>query len=101
MINYLYIALFAFWFAELSTIPQRLLTSYLKVYDFMCINKVVNFIVRGILSILNCVKCLSFWMALTYYWFNVNEYNTYWCIIIPSITSLLSMFICLLFNRLR
>jgi len=95
MINYLYIALFAFWFAELSTIPQRILISYLKVYDFMHINKVVNFIVRGILSILNCVKCLSFWMALIY------SYNETWCIIIAGVTSLLSMTICLIFNRLR
>ena len=79
MINYLYIALFAFWFAELSTIPQRILiaTGFKNLYPF------------------SCVKCLSFWMALIY------SYNEPFCIIIAGVTSLLSMFICLLFNRIR
>lgn len=79
MINYLYIALFAFWFAELSTIPQRILiaTGLKHLYPF------------------SCVKCLSFWMALIY------SYNEIWCIIIAGVTSLLSMTICLIFNRLR
>jgi len=79
MINYLYIALFAFWFAELSTIPQRILiaTGFKNLYPF------------------SCVKCLSFWMALIY------SYNEPFCIIIAEVTSLLAMTICLLFNRLR
>lgn len=79
MINYLYIALFAFWFAELSTIPQRILIAmgFKNLYPF------------------SCVKCLSFWMALIY------SYNEPFCIIIAGVTSLLSMTICLIFNRLR
>ena len=79
MVNYLYIALFAFWFAELSTIPQRILiaTGFKNLYPF------------------SCVKCLSFWMALIY------SYTEPFCIIIAGVTSLLSMTICLLFNRLR
>jgi hypothetical protein len=79
MVNYLYIALFAFWFAELSTIPQRILiaTGFKNLYPF------------------SCVKCLSFWMALIY------SYNEPFCIIIAGVTSLLSMTICLLINRLR
>ena len=79
MVNYLYIALFAFWFAELSTIPQRILiaTGFKNLYPF------------------SCVKCLSFWMALIY------SYNEPVCIIIAGVTSLLSMTICLIFNRLR
>jgi len=79
MVNYLYIALFAFWFAELSTIPQRILiaTGFKHLYPF------------------SCVKCLSFWMPLIY------SYNEPFCIIIAGVTSLLSMTICLIFNRLR
>lgn len=79
MINYLYIALFSFWFAELSTIPQHILIKFnLKhLYPF------------------SCVKCLSFWMALIY------SYNETWCIIIAGVTSLLAMTINLIYNRLR
>jgi hypothetical protein len=79
MVNYLYIALFAFCFAELSTIPQRILiTTGLKhLYPF------------------SCVKCLSFWMALIY------SYNEPFCIIIAGVTSLLAITIHVLFNRLR
>lgn len=79
MVSYILIALFAFWFAELSTIPQRILiaTGFKNLYPF------------------SCVKCLSFWMALIY------SYNEPFCIIIAGVTSLLSMTICLIFNRLR
>jgi len=79
MINYLFIALFAFWFAELSTIPQRILmaTGWKHLYPF------------------SCVKCLSFWMALIY------SYNETWFIIIAGVTSLLAMTINLIYSRLR
>jgi len=79
MINYLFIALFAFWFAELSTIPQRILmaTGWKHLYPF------------------SCVKCLSFWMALIY------SYNEPFCIIIAGVTSLLAMTINLIYSRLR
>lgn len=77
MINYLFIALFAYWFAELSTLPQRILiaTDWKHLYPF------------------SCVKCLSFWMALIY------SYNETWCIIIAGVTSLLAMTIGFIYRR--
>lgn len=79
MINYLFIASFAFWFVQLSTIPHRILivTGWKHLYPF------------------SCVKCLSFWMALIY------SYNETWCIIIAGVTSLLAMTINLIYSRLR
>lgn len=71
--------MFAFWFAELSAIPQRILiaTGLKHLYPF------------------SCVKCLAFWMALIY------SYNEPFCIIIAGCTSLVAMTLCLIFNRIR
>jgi hypothetical protein len=50
------LALWVFWFVELSSIPLKLM----KAFDFM----LDNWFVRNLLRLLNCCKCLGFWSGL-------------------------------------
>jgi hypothetical protein len=69
------LALFAFWFADLSTIPYRIHLSigYLKYLKYP-------------LQLISCSKCLGFWTSCIYYF---NQYqNILGSILLAGIGSL-------------
>lgn len=72
------LALFAFWFAELSTIPFRLHTSigYIKYFKYP-------------LQLISCSKCLGFWTCGVYYAIKYN--NILGAILLAGVGSLIAI----------
>jgi hypothetical protein len=62
MIEYLYIAAFAFWFAELSSVPQLVL----HWINFLYWVAFGNHNILDRLKPFDCVKCLAFWAGGIY-----------------------------------
>lgn len=72
MIEFILIAAVSFWFAELSTIPQRIIIAFKlkKFYPF------------------SCSKCLGFWFGLNY---GLVVLPVHLAIFYACVTSLLSI----------
>jgi hypothetical protein len=75
------LALWVFWFVELSSIPFKLM----KAFDFM----LDNWFVRNLLRLLNCCKCLGFWVGLGYGFY--KDGNILLIILLAGICSLISI----------
>lgn len=72
------LALFAFWFAELSTIPFRLNTALGHIVWL-----------KYPLQLISCSKCLGFWMCGIYYF---TEYgNICGAILLAGVGSLIAI----------
>lgn len=83
MTEYLLIALFSVWFAELSTLPQTVI----MWVDSPLFKRFKPF---------DCPKCLAFWLALIYSW----HYSWYEILIISGVTSLAAICISRLYYKI-
>lgn len=85
MTEYLILSAFAFWFAELSSIPQMVL-HWINFLSWM-IGGSHNGLTR--LKPFDCVKCLGFWIGLIYT-YKLTD-NLMWSIISGGVYSLTAM----------
>lgn len=75
------IALFGFWFAELSTLPQRL-----------------NILTGKTMYVINCTKCLSFWIGLSYSFYIYRHIGE--AVLLAGVCSLIGMVVSRIYYKL-
>lgn len=85
------IALWVFWFTELSTLPTRLMMAF----DFL----LDNFFVRNALRLISCTKCLGFWLGLIYGFYIHRHIGD--AVLLGGISSLIGMVTSKLYNKLN
>lgn len=84
------LSLWCFWFVELSTLPTRLMMAFDFALDY--------WLPRNALRLINCTKCLSFWVGLTYGFYIHRHIGD--ALLLAGICSLTGMFTSKVWNKL-
>lgn len=88
----LIIAAFSYWFAALSGVPQYISK---VLFNFGLKREIGTGYLPIRLYPLDCEKCLAFWLSIICFWWED------WFVIISGVTSLVSMVIGYLINKIR
>lgn len=86
------LALFAFWFAELSSVVQNI---YIKLSEKEI---KLNFFISLFFTVLTCTKCLSFQIGLIYFGYETRHIG--FTLLYAGITSLTGMAISRIYYKL-
>jgi hypothetical protein len=94
MNEYIILSIFAAWFAELSSLPDKLV--YLINFASFIINGSHSVVDR--IPLIDCAKCLSFWLTLIYGLINGLDW---WAFPVAGVCSLIAMFTVVLYKRIK
>ena len=83
----IYIAIFGWWFACLSSLPQTLMI-WIMEFEF---SKITQWFIINTLRLISCEKCLSFWTALIYFAYETRHLG--YTILFACCTSCLAIII--------